>query len=88
MPAMQAQARACHWGLMVRKSQRAERILRPKPARRRFFWLIMTGSADVEEEEAAPGDDTGLIGVRGWACNSARISVTASTLAERHSCCI
>ena len=57
--------------LMVRKSQSAERILRPNPASRRFLWLSAAGSAVAEEEEAAPGDDWGLSGVRGRPCGRA-----------------
>ena len=66
-----AAAAAAPHCLMVRKSQSAERILRPNPASRRFLWLSAAGSAVAEEEEAAPGDDWGLSGVRGRPCGRA-----------------
>lgn len=59
--------------LMVRKSHSAERILRPNPASRRFLWLSMAGSAVAEEEDAAPGEDAGLSGVRGKPCSAKAI---------------
>ncbi len=57
-----------HCGFIVRKSHSADLSLRPKPASRLFFcsWLSV-----VEDDEAAPRDDTGLMGVLGCACTMA-----------------
>lgn len=56
-----------HWGFIVRKSHSADLSLRPKPASLLFFciWLSV-----VEDEEAAPGEDMGLMGVLGCACTA------------------